>query len=72
MQRENQLKKTRSAGRIADHRLLPPRPTAWAALYALVWLGLPVLVVLLVADLLLYLAFTRLLSRCYGIACLFG
>jgi hypothetical protein len=67
-----QLRKLRSADRVAGHRLPPPRPTGWAALYALVWLGLPVLVLLLVADLLLYLAFTGLLGRCYGIACLFG
>ena len=72
MVRLSQLRKSGSADRVAGHRLPPPRPTGWAVLYALVWVGLPLLALLLVADLLLYLSFTCLLGWCYGIACLFG
>ena len=63
---------SRSASQVAGHTLPPPRPTGWAVLYALLYLGLPLLALLLLADLALYLGFTRLLGRCYGLACLIG
>ncbi|MCB2055136.1 MAG: hypothetical protein KDE35_12955 [Geminicoccaceae bacterium] len=47
-----------------------PRPTRWALIYALVYLGLPLVAVLGLADLLLYLFFTHVLGRCYGLFCL--
>ena len=54
-------------------QLVPaPRLTPWGALAILAWLGLPLLAVLALADLLLYLAFTRLLGRCYGLLCWLG
>jgi hypothetical protein len=37
-----------------------------------VWLGLPLLAVLVLLDLALYLVFTQMLSRCYGLACWLG
>ena len=49
-----------------------PRLTRWGVLAILVYLGLPLLAVLALADLLLYLAFTRLLGRCYGLLCWLG
>jgi hypothetical protein len=54
-------------------QLVPaPRLTPWGVLAILTWLGLPLLAVLALADLLLYLAFTRLLGRCYGLLCWLG
>lgn len=49
-----------------------PRLTRWGVLAIFVYLGLPLLAVLALADLLLYLAFTRLLGRCYGLLCWLG
>jgi hypothetical protein len=49
-----------------------PRLTAWGALTIVRYLGLPLLAALAAADLLLYLAFTRLLGRCYGLLCWLG
>lgn len=46
-----------------------PRLTLWGVLAILGYLGLPLLAALALADLLLYLAFTRLLGRCYGLLC---
>lgn len=60
------------AGRVAGHDLPPPRPTGWAVLYLLLYLGLPLLGLLLLGDVALYLIFTAFLGRCYGIACLVG
>ena len=56
-------------GTIAGHFLPPPRPTRWAVLYALALVGLPLVLALLLLDAALYLVFTRLLDRCYGLAC---
>ena len=51
-------------------RVVPaPRLTGWGVLAILVYLGLPLLAALTLAALLLYLAFTRLLGRCYGLLC---
>ena len=58
-----------SRGTVAGHFLPPPRPTRWAALYALGLVGLPLVLALLLLDAALYLVFTRLLDRCYGLAC---
>ena len=49
-----------------------PRPTRHGVLRALLYLGLPLIAVLLLLDLVLYLVFTRVLERCYGILCLLG
>ena len=37
-----------------------------------VWLGLPLLAVTLLLDTLLYLVFTLVLGRCYGLVCWLG
>lgn len=52
--------------------LPPPRPTRWALGYLLLYLGLPLVGLLALLDLALYLLFTEVLGRCYGIFCLFG
>lgn len=49
-----------------------PRLTAWGALMIVVWLGLPLLAVLALADLILYLLFELVLGRCYGLGCWLG
>lgn len=49
-----------------------PRLTSWGALMIVVWLGLPLLAVLALADLLLYLVFALALGRCYGLGCWLG
>ena len=46
-----------------------PRLTTWGALMILLWLGLPLLAAACLLDAALYLVFTRLLGRCYGIFC---
>jgi hypothetical protein len=60
------------SAKIRGHDVPAPRLTGWGVLAILTWLGLPVLAVLALADLVLYLAFTRLLGRCYGLACWLG
>lgn len=72
MRRSRQQREPASAAEVAGLHLPPPRPTGWAVLYGVAYLGLPLLVLLLLADLLLHLAVTRLLDRCYGIVCLLG
>ena len=57
---------------VNGHVLPPPRPTLWAIWYALAYLGLPLIGVLALVDLLLWLLFTRVLGRCYGVLCLLG
>lgn len=49
-----------------------PRLTGWGALAIVVWLGLPLLAAMALLDLLLYLLFTQLLGRCYGVGCWLG
>lgn len=56
---------------INGHVLPPPRPTKWAVWYALLYLGVPFLLFLALADFVLWLLFTKLLGRCYGIFCFF-
>ena len=46
-----------------------PRLTAWGALAILIRLGLPLLGLLALLDLMLYLVFTHVLGRCYGLLC---
>jgi hypothetical protein len=58
----------RIRGRIAP----APRLTGWGALAILLWLGLPLIAALALADLALYLLFTQLLGRCYGLLCWLG
>ena len=60
------------SARIRGHVAPAPRLTRWAVLAILAYLGLPLLAVLALADFLLYLAFTRLLGRCYGLLCWLG
>lgn len=57
---------------VGGRRVPGPRLTAWGALMIVVWLGLPLLAVLALLDLALYLVFTQMLSRCYGLACWLG
>lgn len=58
--------------RVRGHHLPPPRPTRWALLYALLYLGLPLVGLLALLDLVLYLVVTVLLGRCYGLHCLWS
>lgn len=58
--------------RVRGRAIPGPRLTAWGAVAILVHLGLPLLAVLGALDLLLYLVFTRLLGRCYGLLCWLG
>lgn len=63
----------RSARHFVRGRLLPPpRPTPWAVLCFVAYLGLPLLALLALLDLLLYGLVTGVLGRCYGFACLWG
>lgn len=58
--------------RIRGHDVPAPRLTRWGALAIALYLGLPVLGILALADLALYVVFTRLLRRCYGLLCWLG
>jgi hypothetical protein len=49
-----------------------PRLTAWGALMCVAWLGLPLLAVTVLLDTILYLVFTLVLGRCYGLTCWLG
>ena len=60
------------SARIRGHAAPAPRLTRWGVLAILAFLGLPLLAMLALADFLLYLAFTRLLGRCYGLLCWLG
>ena len=60
------------SAKIRGHAAPAPRLTRWGVLAILAYLGLPLLAVLALADFLLYLAFTRLLGRCYGLLCWLG
>ena len=57
---------------VAGHVIPSPRPTAWAVRCVLLYVGVPIVGMLLALDAALYLVFTRLLGRCYGVFCLFG
>lgn len=58
--------------RVRGRRVPGPRLTLWGALALVRWVGLPLLLVLLALDLVLYLVFTRVLGRCYGLLCWLG
>jgi hypothetical protein len=58
--------------RVRGHLLPPPRPTRWALIYVLLYLGLPIVGLLALLDLVLYLVLTVLLGRCYGLHCLWS
>lgn len=62
----------RMSHKIRGHSAPAPRLTGWGVLAILAWLGLPMLAALVAADLGLYLLFTRLLGRCYGLLCWLG
>jgi hypothetical protein len=64
--------RSRSPRPVAGWHLPPPRPTRHAYVVALRYIALPLLVLLLLADLALYLLFAVVLGRCYGVFCLFG
>ena len=55
-------------GRIAP----APRLTAWGALAIVVYIGLPLVGALALVDMALYVVFTRVLGRCYGLMCWLG
>jgi len=57
------------SAKIRGHVAPAPRLTRWGVLAILVYFGLPLLAALAAADLVLYLVFTRLLGRCYGLLC---
>lgn len=57
---------------LRDRNIARPRLTPWGACAILLYLGLPLLGVLLLLDGVLYLVFTRLLGRCYGVFCWLG
>ena len=46
-----------------------PRPTPWAAIYLLIYVGIPAILILALIDLVLYLVFRYGFDRCYGIGC---
>jgi hypothetical protein len=46
-----------------------PRPTKWAAIYVLLYLGIPAVGILALLDLVLFLVFRYGFGRCYGIGC---
>ena len=56
---------------VLGHVIPRRRFTRWAAYYFLLYLCLPVLVLGMLVDGLLYLVFTGLFDRCYAIFCLF-
>ncbi len=56
--------------RIYGHEVPGPRPTLWALVYLLGFVGLPVLTLCLLLDVLLFLAFHVGLGRCYALLCL--
>ena len=57
---------------VGGHVIPSPRPTAWAVRCVLLYVGAPLVGALLALDAALYLVFTRLLGRCYGVFCLLG
>ena len=61
----------RAVPEIRGHRIPKRRFTAWALYYFLLYVGLPVLVLALLVDAVLYVVFTGLLGRCYALFCLF-
>ena len=64
-------RKTRIAS-VRGCSIASPRPTWYGLRCILLYAGLPLVGVLLLLDLALYLLFTRLLGRCYGVFCLLG
>lgn len=61
-----------AAQRVRGQAIPSPRLTGWGVACIVLYLGAPLLVGLVVLDGLLYLLFTRVLGRCYGIFCLLG
>jgi hypothetical protein len=69
----SQLKsRNRQPPRVAGWHLPAPRPTRAVYILALRHVALPLLLLLLLADLVLYLLFAGVLGRCYGVLCLVG
>jgi len=58
--------------KVRGRRIPGPRLTGWGALMILAYLGLPVMGALVLLDVLLYLVFTHVLGRCYGLLCWMG
>ena len=54
------------------HKIPGPRLNGWGVLMILAYLGLPVMGALALLDVLLYLVFTHVLGRCYGLLCWMG
>ena len=57
---------------VRGHVIRKRRFTRWAAWYFLLYVCLPVLVLGVLLDALLYLVFTAFFGRCYALFCLFG
>ncbi|CAN0436661.1 unnamed protein product, partial [Ectocarpus sp. 13 AM-2016] len=55
---------------IRGHRIPKRRFTRWALYYFILYIGLPVLAVSLLADAVLYFLFTRFTDHCYALFCL--
>ncbi|HEX6011873.1 MAG TPA: hypothetical protein VFY87_08755 [Geminicoccaceae bacterium] len=58
--------------KVRGRSITGPRLTGWGALMILAYLGLPVMGALVLLDVFLYLVFTHLLGRCYGLLCWMG
>lgn len=58
--------------RSRSRRVRGPRLTGWGLVVLVAHVGLPLVAALLALDLLLYLVFTRVLGRCYGLLCWLG
>jgi hypothetical protein len=61
-----------SQDKVRGQSIPGPRLTPHGAMAIALYLGLPVLGALTLVDLLLYVVFTRLLGRCYGVLCWFS
>jgi len=59
----------RKAQKVGGVEAPPPRPTLWAAFYAFLYLGLPIIGILLILDLVLYAVFRFGFGECYGFWC---
>lgn len=57
---------------VLGHVIPRRRFTRWAVYYFLLYFCLPVLLLGLLIDVLLYTVFTGLFGRCYALFCLFG
>jgi hypothetical protein len=62
----------KNGGAVLGHVIPRRRFTRWAVFYFVLYFCLPVLLLGLLVDVLLYAVFTGLFGRCYALFCLFG